>query len=40
MQTRSTPQPTERERVRRAATLGAVLGLILVLLGRRPGAAS
>jgi hypothetical protein len=35
MQTGST-DPTEQERARRAVTLGAVLGLILVLLGRRP----
>jgi hypothetical protein len=40
MQTPSTHEPSERERVRRAAALGAVLGLILVLLGRRPRAAS
>ena len=32
-------EPTERERARRAVTLGAVLGLILVLLARRPCAA-
>jgi hypothetical protein len=38
MQPRS-EEPTEQERARRAATLGAVLGLVLVLLARGPRAA-
>jgi hypothetical protein len=36
MQPRS-EEPTEQERARRAVTLGALLGLVLVLLARRPG---
>jgi hypothetical protein len=31
--------PTEQERARRAVTLGALLGLVLVLLAPRPRAA-
>jgi hypothetical protein len=34
MQPRSA-EPTEQERARRAVTLGAILGLVLVLLARR-----
>jgi hypothetical protein len=38
MQPRS-EESTEQERARRAVTLGAVLGLVLLLLARRPRAA-
>ena len=40
MQPQPTHEPTETERIRRAVGIGAVLGLILVLLGRRPRAGS
>jgi hypothetical protein len=40
MQPQPPLEPTEAERVRRAVVLGTVLGLILVLFGRRPRAAS
>jgi hypothetical protein len=40
MQPQPTHEPTEAERTRRAVVLGAVLGLVLVLLGRRRRSAS
>jgi hypothetical protein len=32
-------EPTEQERARRAVSLGAILGLFLLLFARRPRAA-